>query len=309
MGVFARWVVGFGVCVWVVFVWVFALSGCWRACLGWWGSVVPPPPLPRLACLLACVLTLWCGRCWRVRGTALPDGRRAAMLGRDMVVPPHTAWRAVPGCCVRGEGEKGWGCSQGANARIHKQRDGVSWGGPCWLGWGWGWCWHTMLASSAHPRGSKIDTTGAGAGCAPGRGVVLVVGAAPGGGAPSFGCAWWCWGVGRFTLGGGDKRPKPRESKIDTTGAGARRPSRGLSGGCARRWLRSLAVAILGGSASPFGRVGALGSGGGGCAWWWRSLVAAILGGGASSFGRAGALGGGGARWLRSFVVAGLVGW
>ena len=32
------------------------------------------------------------------------------MLGRDMVVPPHSAWRV--------------GCSQGANARTHKQRDG-----------------------------------------------------------------------------------------------------------------------------------------------------------------------------------------
>lgn len=42
---------------------------------------------------------------------------------------------------------------------------------------------------------------------------------------------------------GGDKYPKPRESKIDTTGAGA---------GCAP------------------GRGGSFGSG---CAWWWRSFL------------------------------------
>ena len=68
VGVFARWVAG----VWClryccVRLLVFALSGCWRACLGWWGSVVPPPLfLPGLlACLrsgvglLACAMLLW----------------------------------------------------------------------------------------------------------------------------------------------------------------------------------------------------------------------------------------------------------
>lgn len=45
-----------------------------------------------------------------------------------------------------------------------------------------------MLASSAHPRESKIDATGAGAWCAPGRGGVLVVGAR--GGCDSW---WWCF--------------------------------------------------------------------------------------------------------------------
>ena len=54
--------------------------------------------------LLACVFTLWCGRCWRVRGSALAPLRAGCnSMGRDNVVPPHTAWRAVPGCCVRGE--------------------------------------------------------------------------------------------------------------------------------------------------------------------------------------------------------------
>ena len=66
------------------------------------------------------------------------------------------------------------------------------------------------------PRESKIDTTGAGAGCAPGRGGVLVVGARGGwglcGGAPSFGCVgdaggvalspwWWVGLVVTISLG------------------------------------------------------------------------------------------------------------
>ena len=46
---------------------------------------------------------------------------------------------------------------------------------------------------------SKIDATGAGAGCAPGCGGVLVVGARGGGGS-SFGCAWWLLGCGAFPL-------------------------------------------------------------------------------------------------------------
>ena len=56
---------------------------CWR-----FGGVVgqcgPAAPLPRL---LACVLTLWCGRCWRVRCSL---GCGVTVMGRDNVVPPHT---------------------------------------------------------------------------------------------------------------------------------------------------------------------------------------------------------------------------
>ena len=35
-----------------VFAWVFAFSGCWRVCLGWWGVLCPAAPCP--PCLLAC---------------------------------------------------------------------------------------------------------------------------------------------------------------------------------------------------------------------------------------------------------------
>ena len=76
----------------------------------------------------------------------------------------------------------------------------------------------TRIGGDKYPKPgeSKIDTTGAGAWCAPGRGVVLVVGArgggglwvrvvvaASGGGAPSFGCVGDAGGVWRFPLGGG----------------------------------------------------------------------------------------------------------
>lgn len=69
-----------------VFVWVFAcLLVC--ACLGLWGSVVPPPLCP--ACLLACVLTPLVWACWRVRGAACPmgggrPGRGGTWLSRPM---------------------------------------------------------------------------------------------------------------------------------------------------------------------------------------------------------------------------------
>lgn len=59
----------------------------------------------------------------------------------------------------------------------------------------------TRIGGDKYPKPgeSEIDTTGAGAGCAPGRGGVLAVGAR-GGGAPSFGCEAWCWGRGAFPL-------------------------------------------------------------------------------------------------------------
>ena len=50
----------FGVCV----LW------CWRACLGWWDSVVPPP-LPRL---LGWCSRLWCGLVGVCGGSACPMG-------------------------------------------------------------------------------------------------------------------------------------------------------------------------------------------------------------------------------------------
>lgn len=69
------------------------------------------------------------------------------------------------------------------------------------------------------------------------------------GGADRGGLGWGLWVVARWVVTriGGDKYPKPGESKIDTTGAGA---------GCAP------------------GRGGSFGSG---CAWWWWLLVVALL--------------------------------
>ena len=52
---------------------VFALLVLARL-LGVVGQCGPAAPLPRLACLRAHAL-VWA--CWRVRGTALPDGRMA----------------------------------------------------------------------------------------------------------------------------------------------------------------------------------------------------------------------------------------
>ena len=193
VGVFARWV-GFGVCATArVRLLVFALLGV-GALVGWWDSVVPPPLCP--ACLLVCS-RLWCGRCWRVRWCCVPDGRRVALLGRDMVVPPQTAWRWVARR-LRCAGREALrvGCSPWcANARAHAERE-------------------------RGPRGA--DRGGLGGGL---------------------------WVVARPVVAriGGDKCPKPRESKIDTTGAGAivrSRPWWGFGGGCAW-WLQFLVVALL----------------------------------------------------------------
>ena len=104
------------------------------------GTIIVPSLLPRLAWL---VLTLWCGLEKRVRGCCVPDGRRVALLGRDMVVPPHTAWRCPPPDAWRGRRE-GLGVralSWCANTRAHGERkrggrEGASRGGPWWPGRG-----------------------------------------------------------------------------------------------------------------------------------------------------------------------------
>lgn len=72
-----------------VFVWVFACL------LGVVGQCGPAAPLPRLACLFACVLTPWCGLVGVCAAGACGVGAWAALLGRDNRVPPHTAWRGL----------------------------------------------------------------------------------------------------------------------------------------------------------------------------------------------------------------------
>lgn len=105
-----------------VFVWVFAcLLVC--ACLGLWGSVVPPPLCPGLlACLLACsrpgVGLLACARlaragwargrpCWGGTIVSRPILRGVGYFGRP-VARKREAWRV--------------GCSRCANTRAHAER-------------------------------------------------------------------------------------------------------------------------------------------------------------------------------------------
>lgn len=115
---------------------VFASGACSCGCLrflgvgalvGWWGAFVSRRPfcLGLLACLLACS-RLWCGRCWRVRGLCVPDGRRGGQVGAGQRCPaPYCVALGCPAAAWRGE--MGWGrvgCSQGVNTSAHTQRDG-----------------------------------------------------------------------------------------------------------------------------------------------------------------------------------------
>lgn len=101
-------------------------------------------------------------------------------MGRDMIVPPHTAWRC-PRCvaCKRRVGALSW-C---ANTRARAEREEgegslvwrtvVAWAGPVALAY--------HVGEQCPPEGEqKFGTTGAGAGCAPGRG-----------GSFGSGGAWW----------------------------------------------------------------------------------------------------------------------
>lgn len=130
-----------------VFAWVFAfLLVCAR--LGVVGRGLPRRPFTLTALwrrgLL--VLTLWCGRCWRVRCSL---GCGVAVMGRDNVVPPHAAWRwaAFGRPVARREREREvWrvGCSHGVLTRARTRREmgeegeprGADRGG---LGGGCGW--------------------------------------------------------------------------------------------------------------------------------------------------------------------------
>ena len=104
MGVFARWVAG----VWClragrVRLLVFALLVLARllGVVGQCGPAAPFAPACLLACsrsgvgLLACAMLPW------VRGNGNGAGQRCPAPLRALV--------ALPGCCVRAEGEKGWG--------------------------------------------------------------------------------------------------------------------------------------------------------------------------------------------------------
>ena len=195
-------VVGVFACGWLGFVFTRGACSPFGVCaflvlaclLGVAGAVwLRPPALPRLACLRAHAL-VWA--CWRVRWFCVRGGRRVALLGRDNRVPPHTAWRC-PRCvaCKRRVGALSW-C---ANTRAHGERKrggrgGASWGGPWLPGWG---LWVVLayhVGEQCPPEGEqKFGTTGAGAGCAPGRGGSF-------GSGGEWGLRSFCWGGG---AGGG----------------------------------------------------------------------------------------------------------
>lgn len=123
-----------------VFVWVFAcLLVC--ACLGLWGSVVPPPLCPGLfACLLAHAL-VWA--CWRVRGWRVRGGRVGGLVGAGQSCPaPYCVAWATSVAPWRGRERRGvWG-APGVLTRAHTQREeegrerGATGRCRCWPGWG-----------------------------------------------------------------------------------------------------------------------------------------------------------------------------
>ena len=121
------------------------------------GGVLCVSP-PRLGARLALTCRVWAR--WRGRWFCVPGW--SAMLGRDMIVPPHAAWRAVPGCCVAwGERRGVWGARRVlTRARAHAER-GASWGGTWWPGWGRGWHWR------AHHLVHTIPSPGSRGWCLP----------------------------------------------------------------------------------------------------------------------------------------------
>ena len=190
---------------WVVGVWCLRYCpcscGCWRfwvlarVCLGWWGaSVSRRPTLPRLACLLACVLT---PLVWALLACAGFCAAGATVMGRDMIVPPHTAWRC-PRCvaCKRRVGVLSW-CAN-TRARTQREREGEGGGGGgrtvvAWLGAVGGAgipCWRAVPTRGR----AKLTLLGRGRGALP-----AVVGFWQWG-RVVVGCAWWCWGRGAFPL-------------------------------------------------------------------------------------------------------------
>ena len=144
----SRLVVGVFACGWLGFVFTRGACSPFGVCafgvgaLDWGGGTVwSRRPFAPLACLLACLRAhalVWA--CWRVRCSL---GCGVTVMGRDNVVPPHTAWRC-PRCvaCKRRVGALSW-C---ANTRAHGERKrggrgeprGADRGG---LAGGCGW-WH-----------------------------------------------------------------------------------------------------------------------------------------------------------------------
>lgn len=193
-----------------VFVWVFAcLLVC--ACLGLWGSVVPPPLCPGLlACLLACsrlgVGLLACARlaragwargrpCWGGTIVSRPILRGVGYFGRP-VARKREAWRVGCSRCAntRAHAERGRGEGEGS----HRPVQVLAWLGA--VGGGGIPCWRAVPIRGR----AKLTLLGRGRGALPAVvgfwWWVRVVVAILGGGASSFGCAWWFWWRGAFPL-------------------------------------------------------------------------------------------------------------
>lgn len=182
--------------------------GCLRACLcarlGVVGRFcVPPPRLFSLAALGW--VGFWCSHfgVWALgRARWLVRGGLGGKVGRDMIVPPHVAWRA-PFCCVA------WG--RVVNIRAHTEREGGGATGRAivaWLGAGVVcafWCVQSSLPAAtgvgnARERGmgwlpSGLCGLGGGGGCVPGGGA-SPLGCVGGAGGVALSSWWWGWGGG-----------------------------------------------------------------------------------------------------------------
>ena len=313
-GCVCLWVAGFRVCAWGVFVWVFVLLvlACLLGVVGGCGSVV----LLGFACL--CVRAFGVGLLACARLLCGVGGGRSGWGGTIVSRPIRCGVR----CSAVVWGGWVWrvGCLRGVNVSARAGRWGVVWGGRWWSGWGWGG-WYIVLASGVHLGEGIIGAAG----------LVVVVRSRAwwvwvGGGASSFGCAWWL----RVLVGA----LLPLVAR-GGAGGGAFLLVVGLGW-----WWRSflwvrVVVAGSGGGAPSFGCVKG-GAGGGafllvvGLGWWWRSflwwlrvLVVALLplgalrvgvgallplvarggaggGGGASSFG---CVKGGGGGWVVVWII------
>ena len=208
---------------------------------GWLGFV-----FTRGACSPFGVCVLWCVRSPGGGGTIIVPPLLPRLLA-CLLACVLTPWCGLVGVCgvLRARWAEGGLVGAGQSC-------------PAPTAWRWAARW-------LRARGERRCVWGAP------RGVLTRARTEGGRGEPSWGGPWWsgrglwvvaCWVVTRV---GGDKCPKPGESKIDTTGAGAivrSRPWCGFGSGCVG-WLRLLVVALL-----PLGARG----GAGGVAlspWWW----------------------------------------
>ena len=246
VGVFARWVVG----VWCLR-WGCVRLGCLRACLcalawgvvGQCGPAAPPCP----ACLLACVLTLWRGRClvcarlvcarW-AEGGQVGAGQRCpapccvalGCFGRP-VARKERKWVGVLSWCANARAYAHAERERGASGRAIAGLAGGVRGVLGWLSvrtvvvWAWVACAAGACGVGDNRPGEQNWRYRAGAGCAPGRGWVLVVGA-------RGGWVFWWWRVGGCGL---------------SVGVGAQEGGGVRGRGCVWGWCFLVVAVLVGG--------------------------------------------------------------